>query len=405
MQCIKRLSLFVIIYFVFSFSNVYAEELPERFDLREYIDIEIRNQEDTNTCWAFSATSLLSMHLAYLHDEIYTFSPRHLEYTMSEDAFTDSENKYAYENKTLDIGGNEEVVKQYYLQGTGPILEKHMPFENNSEPISIEELPLDLTCKQVTNVAHIFPMYKEWVEGELVYSDYTGKKIEQEAVTEYQNSVKTAIKKYGGIEAIIAFDSVGFNYTSGSFNTKDYGDYWHSVLLIGWDDGYSKDNFKESVRPLTDGAYVALNSWGEALGDHGYMYISYEDISIDSITKTYIKEIQDIDYDNAYYKDLSVAKENGEILTEISVAMDSAITGYTYVSLKVDGNYVLKYGVFDDSIENYVLEAPVTLTKDSQVEFEVMVDEQYKQYFHPYYYTVTNETEDVEKDEVEVNER
>ena len=78
MKCIKKLSMFIILYFVFSFSNVYAEDLPERFDLREHIDIEIRNQEETNTCWAFSATSLLSTHLAYLHDEIYTFSPRHL---------------------------------------------------------------------------------------------------------------------------------------------------------------------------------------------------------------------------------------------------------------------------------------------------------------------------------------
>ena len=387
MKFLKKFSIFIIIYLVFLISNVYAEELPEKFDLREHINIEIRNQKDTNTCWAFATTSLLSTHLAYIHDEIYTFSSRHLEYAMSEDAFTDSTNEYAYKTKVLDIGGNENVIKQYYAQGTGPIFEKHMQFQNNSFPIKKEELPLDLQFKQVTEASHILAMNKEWKNGQLIYYDYMNNVIDSQGVKEYQNSVKRAIKEYGGIDSVIAYDKKGFN-SNGSFNTKELGKYWHSILLIGWDDTYSKDNF--NFKPTTDGAYIALNSWGEGLGDNGYMYISYEDVSIDSSAKTYLKKVEDVDYDNVYYQDLTKAKQNGETLTEFTVVVNSQIAGYTYAHLKVNDEYVFINGYVDDCIENFVLEEPIQLSPEMNIEIEINIPNEYKKYIYPYFYTVTN---------------
>ena len=262
-------------------NSIYAEDLPSKFDLRDYISIEVRNQKDTNTCWAFSITSLLSTHLAYIHDEVCSFSPRHMEYTMSEDAIIGKENRYAYKYKKLGIGGNENVVKQYLAQGTGPVLEEAMPFENNSNPINEADLEVGPAYKQVTEASHILPMYKEWVNGSLVYWDYNKVQISSEDVKIYQDNVKSAIKTYGGVEATISFDEKGFNRKKGSFNTKTATSYWHSILLIGWDDNYSKENFNEKYKPANDGAYIAVNSWGRSSGDNGFMYISYEDISID----------------------------------------------------------------------------------------------------------------------------
>jgi len=393
MKYFKRFIVLIIIYLIFSFSNVYAEDLPGRFDLREHIDIEVRNQEETNTCWAFSATSMLSTHLAYLQDEIYTFSPRHLEYTMSEDAFTDNQNKYAYKTKSLDLGGNIDISKQYFTQGTGPILEKYMPFENNTKSISEKDLPLDLSFKQVTSAKHIFPVYKEWVGNELICKDYNDKILSLQEIKKYQDSIKSAIKNYGGVDAIISFEDEGFNFSNGSYNTKQYNENWHAILLIGWDDGYSKDNFNEAVRPLSDGAYIALNSWGEDIGDNGYIYISYEELSMDSIDKTYIKEVEDVDYDNVYYNDLSLAKDKGEILTEVSIVTRSGVIGTIYADLKVDGKYVFQDILLDDCIENYVLDKPITLNENTRVELSISVQEQYMKYFSSYYYTVTNESQ------------
>ena len=52
----------------------------------------------------------------------------------------------------------------------------------------------------------------------------------------------------------------------------------HEVTIIGWDDNFSKDNFADRIKPTSDGAWIAQNSWGETWGDNGVFYISYEDI-------------------------------------------------------------------------------------------------------------------------------
>lgn len=49
----------------------------------------------------------------------------------------------------------------------------------------------------------------------------------------------------------------------------------HSVLLVGWDDNYSKDNFL--TPPPGDGAWLVKNSWGVFTGDYGYYWLSYYD--------------------------------------------------------------------------------------------------------------------------------
>ena len=45
----------------------------------------------------------------------------------------------------------------------------------------------------------------------------------------------------------------------------------HDVVIIGWDDSYSKDNF--SVDLEGDGAFICQNSWGSEFGDGGIFYI------------------------------------------------------------------------------------------------------------------------------------
>lgn len=394
MKILKKISLVFIIYFILNIYSVYAEDLPQKFDLRDHIKIEVRNQQETNICWAFTATSLLSTHLAYTENEYYTFSPRHMEYVMSNNSLIGKENKYSNADKGLEEGGNVDIIKQYFAQGTGPILEKNMPFENNGNPINEEDLPLDLTYKQVSEASHILPMYKEWKNGELIYKDYAQNVMSKDKVTEYRNDVKEAIKKYGGVYATIAYDVNSFNNSNGSFNTKTGNNNWHTILLIGWDDTYSKNNFKENVRPSTDGAYIALNSWGNETGDNGYIYVSYEDYSVDLISKMYIKDVDDVDYDNVYSsEDLNIAKNNNETLTELSITVDAKITGSVRGNLKVNGEYVLENFLINDCIENYEIRTPVKLNSNSKIELEIKVDDKYKKCFHPYYYTVTDKSQ------------
>ena len=49
----------------------------------------------------------------------------------------------------------------------------------------------------------------------------------------------------------------------------------HSVMIVGWDDNYSKSHF--IVEPPGNGAWLVKNSWGIFSGDLGYYWLSYYD--------------------------------------------------------------------------------------------------------------------------------
>ena len=80
----------------------------------------------------------------------------------------------------------------------------------------------------------------------------------------------------------------------------------HTVCVVGWDDGYSKENFKEGCQPPENGAWIVKNSWGstsdagpDELGNvvnrseygiknekgeyTGYFYLSYYDKTIAAV--------------------------------------------------------------------------------------------------------------------------
>ena len=41
----------------------------------------------------------------------------------------------------------------------------------------------------------------------------------------------------------------------------------HDVVIIGWDDNYSKELFNDQSHSEGDGAFICMNSWGEAILD------------------------------------------------------------------------------------------------------------------------------------------
>lgn len=75
----------------------------------------------------------------------------------------------------------------------------------------------------------------------------------------------------------------------------------HAINIVGWDDNFSKDNFKDT--PPADGAWIARNSWGADLLDSGYFYISYYDAAIGENTAIFADIDTDPDFEAIYQHD------------------------------------------------------------------------------------------------------
>lgn len=320
--------------------------LLSKYDLREYIpeNIVIKNQGKTNTCWAFSSLATLETNLALTNynkgkkAKVYDFSERHMEYATSREFKDEKINKAGF-NRKVGSAGNFYISTVYLTNGTGPIAETDMTFEDNENIIDINEIQNKEVISQVYDTI-AFPSYSV-----------------TEDITEIKQQMKEHIKTYGAIQASVH----GASVIASEYCNNDTGAIYcddkekcplnHGVVIIGWDDNYNKENFNEEHRPKNNGAWIVKNSWGTKLeyklsefkeelfnqykeqftekgwtdatlipdefitlmgftiegdkaiynvGDKGFMYISYEDVNIYSELFGIIKATDSVDYDNIY---------------------------------------------------------------------------------------------------------
>ena len=235
--------------------------IPSSYDLRDHINIEVKEQKNTGACWAFTANTSLESYLA-LHNETYDFSERHIDYDTST-SFIDGTNSYAL-NRTVGSGGFASTAFTYYSRGSGPILEEDMPFENNETSIALYELPKDVSVKKVDNMLYFPNIFKKYDDNNnLIYMDAEEVEYSKDEITEIRKQIKEHIMNNGGISVAIYAPDIGVYYnewTHASFVNDPNIEANHAVTVIGWDDKYSKTNFNS--QPKEDGAYIVLNSWG-----------------------------------------------------------------------------------------------------------------------------------------------
>ena len=99
-------------------------------------------------------------------------------------------------------------------------------------------------------------------------------------------SIKQAIMNDGAVQ--IAYYADGSYLTPASSNSANFAAYYcpdslgtnHSITVVGWDDNFSRYNFKAGSTPSKNGAWLCRNSWGSYWGTNGYFYMSYEDATV-----------------------------------------------------------------------------------------------------------------------------
>lgn len=236
---------------------------PSKYDLREKKrNTPVKNQGSLGTCWASASVGALETSL--LPEESLRFSVDHM--TMR--------NSFQL---TQNDGGEYTMGMAYLTAWQGPVYEADDPYGDGVSPKGLEAV------KHVQEIQVI-----------------EGKDFEK---------IKEAIFKYGGVQTSIYSALRSSQSTSSFYNSANNAYCYigtekpnHDVMIIGWDDNYSKDNF--SVKPEGDGAFICQNSWGTEFGDEGIFYISYYDtnIGVHNVVYTGIEETDN--YDSIYQSDL-----------------------------------------------------------------------------------------------------
>mgnify|MGYP004501572349 CR=1 FL=1 len=331
-------------------AQILGATVDSKYSLRDVIpaNMVVRNQQTTNTCWTFSSIGMLESTLAlqdYKNGKspvAYDFSERHMDYAMSY-TFKDGINKKGF-YREAGSGGSFNIFNAYFTNGTGAVLESEMPFENNSDKIELSKIQ-NLKAETQVNDTIEFP---------------------KADTNTLKQLIKDHIKNYGGVDAGIygaSLNNEAYNNETGALYCNDKTKYNinHDIVIVGWDDDYSKENFKEGSRPQNDGAWIIKNSWGterqrynltemknkiinelsdmcnqkgwksaedipdedakkifknngftiennEAyikVGDNGFMYVSYEDVNIYSQLSAIKNAQYGVSYENIYqYDDL-----------------------------------------------------------------------------------------------------
>ena len=123
------------------------------------------------------------------------------------------------------------------------------------------------------------------------------KHVQEAEIVPYKDyeQIKEMVFKYGGVESSMYMSMSDADGSSMYYNKK-YNAYCykgdnkpnHDVVIVGWDDDFSKDYFNDKTIK-GNGAFICVNSWGESFGDKGIFYISYYDDRIGSNNVCYTK--------------------------------------------------------------------------------------------------------------------
>ena len=289
--------LFIISAFSLSALSVSANEsepLPESYNSNPYnlrYITSVKSQGNYGNCWAFAAIACceaeaVKNHGASIHDT--NLSELHLAY-FSYNGMRDTGDTVTSVSNFYDYGGFSHLPIYTFSGWIGLVDEsvaKYSSFTSNPS-IKLDESLMYGNAKYYLTNAYTYSLPNDI------------------------DKVKNAILTYGAVETAYYSSDYYLNYSPYSPTFAQYcpeekiSD--HAVTIVGWDDNYSRNNFKSSARPEKNGAWLVKNSWGDNWGINGYFWLSYEDKSVVSATAFDVTPAENFAYDNNYQHDGGIA--------------------------------------------------------------------------------------------------
>ena len=236
--------------------------LPSRYDLREQGRVTpVRNQGVPGPCWAFAALGAMESNyltqklgktpdLSELHTAFYTYKGPD-----KKRVFTP-----LHSSGTLSLEGNAFRAAALLMRLSGPADEKALRYHTqltDSEKKALTKKSPD-SFKRVMRLRDVY-----FLAGNRTLDDAAKKEL---------------IMKHGAIAVSMYSDPFKYRTRGGHYtyyNPSNGKNTDHEVLLAGWDDKFSRKNFKPE--PSRDGAWLVKNSWGTMRGsEDGYFWMSYD---------------------------------------------------------------------------------------------------------------------------------
>jgi C1A family cysteine protease/uncharacterized protein YjdB len=250
-------------------ASAWEDSLPKKYNAdptKVKYQTAIKNQLGSGPCWAFSALAALESGIMLKNNGAqYNFSERNM-----------------MNNHGLDYryftGGNREMALAYLTRWDGPVDEKDdYPYGFDGTTVGVNRANVRKHVQDAVYLPDVAHTSAKTVERDIA-------------------AIKRAVREYGAV-------STSFYYGDAYYNAKKQAYYCsaskkvlnHAVTIVGWDDSYSKNNFKK--RPEKNGAFLVKNSWGKNFGKKGYFYVSYYDkyFGTDNYAYTSVESVYNYD--------------------------------------------------------------------------------------------------------------